>query len=36
MFSGANPPKDKQKRKAVGNKARGVKKEQAAAKQYPT
>lgn len=36
MLSGANPPQDKEKRKAVGNKARGVRKEQAAVKQYPT
>ena len=36
MLSGANPPQDKEKRKAVGNKARGVRKEQAAVKQHLT
>lgn len=36
MLSRANPPQDKEKGKAVGNKATGVKKEQAAVKQYPT
>lgn len=36
MLSRANLSQDKKKSKAVGSKARGVKQEQAAVKQYPT
>lgn len=36
VLSRARPPRHQQKRKAVGNKARGGKEEQAAAEQYPT
>lgn len=36
MLSRARPPRHQEKRKAVGNKARGGKKDQAAVEQYPT
>lgn len=36
MPSTASPPQNQEKRKAVGNKARGRKREQAKVKQYPT